>query len=224
MYSLFVDTATDIPLIALAKDSAVIKSIYLESSSKVVQGVDDLLRRAKLVPKDITFLNVGVGPGSYTGIRVAISFIKGISIALNIPIVPIPTLYTLVPQSGDDCTFISAIDAKVGGVYLVEGKKQEGGISWTSRGERVDDSDFVKRLESVDNLIVLDSSWLERKKMDQGLPVMVTSPKAEECVRFGFSEWNLGRAMPSQFITPLYLRKTQAEIEKIERDRRDNIK
>lgn len=66
---------------------------------------------------DIDYLACGLGPGSFTGVRVGLAAIKGMSFALNKPIIGMPTLDILVRQIHTDKEIIPVIDAKRGLVY-----------------------------------------------------------------------------------------------------------
>ena len=69
--------------------------------------------------KDLKLLIVTKGPGSFTGLRVGMASLKGISSALNIPIVSIPTLLCIENAAGlYKGAIISVIDAKKKKFYL----------------------------------------------------------------------------------------------------------
>lgn len=65
----------------------------------------------------------GAGPGSYTGMRVALALASGLSLAWQCPLVSLSVLYGFVPkQSG---FFYAMLDARSGGVYYLKGYKGE---------------------------------------------------------------------------------------------------
>lgn len=74
--------------------------IAIELHAEVPRGHDRLLARlfqgalgiAEIETRDLEAIAVSVGPGSFTGIRIGISFAIGIAMAAGIPIVPVPTL------------------------------------------------------------------------------------------------------------------------------------
>ncbi|OPY76759.1 MAG: tRNA threonylcarbamoyladenosine biosynthesis protein TsaB [Syntrophorhabdus sp. PtaU1.Bin058] len=79
---------------------------------------------------DITNMIVTLGPGSFTGIRVALAFCKGINSALNIPITGVPTLDALsFPLAFMEGHYLCPlIDAKKGEVFCALYKASQGNI------------------------------------------------------------------------------------------------
>ena len=54
--------------------------------------VQALLQRCGVTPKDLSALAVALGPGSFTSLRIGLALAKGMALALNLPVVGIPTL------------------------------------------------------------------------------------------------------------------------------------
>jgi tRNA threonylcarbamoyladenosine biosynthesis protein TsaB len=67
---------------------------------------------------DLTRIAVTVGPGSFTGLRVGLSFAKGLATALSIPCVGINTLEALAASVEAKGLIAGVLDAKMGQVYL----------------------------------------------------------------------------------------------------------
>src|ERR671930_1607299 len=88
------DTATDVATSALVADGEVLG----ERSSRAVtllEDVDALLRQAGAHTRDLDALAVGVGPGSFTGVRVGLATARGLALALGIPAAGVSTLDAL---------------------------------------------------------------------------------------------------------------------------------
>jgi tRNA threonylcarbamoyladenosine biosynthesis protein TsaB len=85
---------------------------------------DELLSELGVPRSQIDAIAVGVGPGAFTGVRLAVALAQGIALGLDIPVVPVSTLAVLA-QSGTMPThawfgdsIVAAIDARMGEVYL----------------------------------------------------------------------------------------------------------
>ncbi len=94
MVILAFDTATDVATSALVDDGEVLG----ERTSRAVtllEDIDALLRQAGMHTRDVEALAVGVGPGSFTGVRIGLSTARGLALALGIPAAGVSTLDAL---------------------------------------------------------------------------------------------------------------------------------
>jgi tRNA threonylcarbamoyladenosine biosynthesis protein TsaB len=88
------DTATDVATSALVADGEVLG----ERSSRAVtllEDVDALLRQAGAQTRELEALAVGIGPGSFTGVRIGLSTARGLALALGVPVAGVSTLEAL---------------------------------------------------------------------------------------------------------------------------------
>src|SRR5262245_4578017 len=69
--------------------------VSLTHSERLMGAVDRLLSDAGWTVRDLEGLAVSVGPGSFTGLRIGLSTVKGLALALTIPIAAVPTLDAL---------------------------------------------------------------------------------------------------------------------------------
>lgn len=87
MYQLLLDSANKLLLVGLAKDKKVIDVICYEAwqrqSEMMVPEIDNIMKRNNVSKKDIDAIVVGIGPGSYTGTRIAITIAKTMGYALK---------------------------------------------------------------------------------------------------------------------------------------------
>jgi len=94
MLILAFDTATEVATSALVADGEVLG----ERTSRAVtllEDVDALLRQAGTHTRDIEALAVGIGPGSFTGVRIGLSTARGLALALGVPVAGVSTLAAL---------------------------------------------------------------------------------------------------------------------------------
>jgi ribosomal-protein-alanine acetyltransferase len=96
MYALLLDSSNTALSVGLAKDHHLIDEISYEAWQKqseyMVAEIDKILKKNKVDRKDIAFVAVTKGPGSYTGIRIALTIAKTIVFALNIPLYLVSSL------------------------------------------------------------------------------------------------------------------------------------
>jgi tRNA threonylcarbamoyladenosine biosynthesis protein TsaB len=89
----------------------------------VVNAIDDLLRRQGLTVGELAAIAVGIGPGSFTGLRIALSYAKGVALATGCGMVGIPSLDALalcaleLPGLQAGSTICPVLDARKGEVY-----------------------------------------------------------------------------------------------------------
>jgi len=66
--------------------------VSVTHSERLMSVVDRMLGDARWTPRELGGLAVAIGPGSFTGLRIAISTVKGLALALDLPIAAVPTL------------------------------------------------------------------------------------------------------------------------------------
>lgn len=120
MISLFIDTALSYIRIAIFKDDKLLDSIN-EKCEKNMSAlfdskVEELFKNNNLELTDVNKIYTVTGPGSFTGIRVGMTFSKVLAMALNLKITPISELQVLATTNTDKLR-APMIDARRGYVY-----------------------------------------------------------------------------------------------------------
>ena len=85
-------------------------------AEKLADMVQDVLRQAGIKPADIDKISVCTGPGSFTGLRVGLSFAKGFALPHNIPVVGLSALQIWALNADPECgeTVLAVADARRG--------------------------------------------------------------------------------------------------------------
>ena len=96
---LCIETGTDICSVGIAREGEIVSLRESDEgrdhAKKVAVFVDELLRETGVAPDELDAVAVGKGPGSYTGLRIGVSFAKGLCYGLNIPLVAVGSLDAL---------------------------------------------------------------------------------------------------------------------------------
>ncbi len=120
MRVLAVDTATDTGCVAVVQDGIVLAEIAARVSAAhgetLVPHVERALASAGIAAKDLDLLAVGLGPGSFTGVRIGVATIEGLAIALDRPVVGVRTS-RVIARAGFGTLRVVASDAKKSEVF-----------------------------------------------------------------------------------------------------------
>lgn len=130
MISLLLDSSSNRLSVAIAKDSRVIAAYdepaFQTQSEILVMTIHNLLEETKLKPADITNTVVAYGPGSFTGVRIAVSVSKVMAYALGINLYKVSSLSVFTHK---EKTTVAVLDARnkrsFVGVYSQKGTIME---------------------------------------------------------------------------------------------------
>ena len=118
MLILAFDTATDVATSALVSDGEVLGE-RLSRAVTLLEDVDALLRQAGAHTADIEALAVGIGPGSFTGVRVGLATARGLALALGVPVAGVSTLDALAAGAPGA---VPVVDARRREVFVLQGE------------------------------------------------------------------------------------------------------
>ena len=163
-------------------------------SVDIMVQTEKLLENSKTEIKELDFVAVVVGAGSFTGIRIGVATAKAICLSCGIPCLSI-TSFDVMAYNKDEGRFLAVIDAKHNGYYVCgyDNLKIDYAPSFI-------DGETLLKLKKEYKIISAEKLPFESEIVDvcQGL-INAVEKKAEE------------RTMDMGKIVPLYLRKSQAE-------------
>lgn len=120
MIYLLIDTCTTNLIISIIKDDKILSQIIKQNdgnlSTYFTSYVNDLLKENSLSIDDIDIIFVANGPGSFTGVRIGLTFAKVLAWAKNIKVVPFSSLELLASTNTNKIN-IPILDARRGYVY-----------------------------------------------------------------------------------------------------------
>ena len=101
MLILAFDTATSTATAALVRDGVLLGERAVPSRG-LMAAIDGLLDTAGVVPGDLDGVACGVGPGSFTGVRIGLAHARGIALSLDVPVAGVSTLAALAAGAAHD--------------------------------------------------------------------------------------------------------------------------
>ncbi len=119
MRTLLIDVSTAVMYVGLTKNDVLtdfsIRIAKRDHAKYMVDRIEQLIKRNRITISDIDQIVVGIGPGSYTGIRIAVTVAKMLGYTKNIPLYTISSLYFMT--SGYEGKIAALIDARRGYVF-----------------------------------------------------------------------------------------------------------
>lgn len=134
MNILVIDTATEACSVALETAAGIEHRFEVcpqEHSRKLLPMVQDVLQVANVSLADIDALAVGIGPGSFTGVRIAMGMVQGLAFGADLPIVKVSTLQAMAQQcfeQEEQQSVVSLIDARMSEVYFAHYQSDINGV------------------------------------------------------------------------------------------------
>ncbi len=154
MILLSFDTSTDALSVAVSRDSSIVKESHTISavrhSSALIPAIEKILRDAKIRIEDVDVIAVGLGPGSFTGIRVGVVTAKMLAVALKIKIVGVSSLEAIARAflSKQDPKVAVMLDARKSKAYTAAYELKSGQVSVVAQPALKLDSEsalFIKK-------------------------------------------------------------------------------
>ena len=115
---------------------------------------------------DIDYFACGLGPGSFTGIRVGMSAIKGLAFSVNKPVVGVPTLDILAANAAKRKGYISpVVDAKRKLIYTATYKQDRGKLKRVSAYRLLGIDEFLKKSGKSVTISIVRTIFTKAKKV-----------------------------------------------------------
>jgi tRNA threonylcarbamoyladenosine biosynthesis protein TsaB len=185
----------------------------------LLPSIRALLEEAGLTPRQLGGIVVGLGPGSYTGLRVGVTACKIMAYALGMPLVGIDSLELIACNAPGRALRISVIgDAQRGDLYAADfGRAEEGAPLCRLSETRVIALD-VWAAELPGDAFVLGPA-LTVPRLAAAVPrsaardddPAVNLPDPRRLAEFARDAWRSGRREEVFFLEPIYLRRSAAE-------------
>ena len=227
MKILAVDTSSAVATAAICEDDKLICEFVLNNklthSQTILPIIDSCFEKSEMTPEDIDVFAVAEGPGSFTGLRIGVTTIKGLAHAVDKPVTGVNTLEALA-YNLPFCPYIIApiMDARREQVYNALYKFEDGRLIEIAPPRAIALDDCIAELDKMGEKVVF---------LGDGVPVFKDkiAEKLPDTAFFAPQNCNIQRAscvcqaaktkgtIHYAKLAPVYLRKSQAERELEER-------
>jgi len=186
----------------------------------LIEHIDRILKALKMKIKDIDYLAVGLGPGSFTGLRIGLSTVKGLSLVLKKKIVGISTLELIAYNALDleDVSYICPIiDAKRKLLYTSVYQKDNFSLKQIRPLSLIGIEELIKIVPKGttflgDGLNLYRDNIMYNVKNSRALDQDYFWPKATNLIRLAIKYINRKKFTPLDKIKPLYLYPKECQI------------
>jgi tRNA threonylcarbamoyladenosine biosynthesis protein TsaB len=224
MLILAIDTSTKTASIALLENEEILSEVFINlgvnHSLVLLPALQELCRMSRVVLEQIDLFACTTGPGSFTGLRIGASTVKGLAMATGKPIVGVSTLEALAFNcNGSGMLVCPMMDAKKNQVYTALYK--------TGRDERLENienemltdvRDFLQRIQ--EDVIFLGDGAIQYSGIINEI-LATKAYYASHCNQYvraaavgllGRSKYDKGDVLDSVTFIPKYLRLSEAEV------------
>ena len=218
MNILAIDTSGGVCTAAVLADNRLLSEVYMDGrrthSETLGVMVDQCLKYAELTAENIDIYACAVGPGSFTGLRIGVGFIKGLAHVLQRPVLGVNTLDALARNAaGFDALVCPVIDARREEVYTAA---FENGLL-KSPYRALPLKNLLAELNGQRALFLGDAALKYRDKIcsaSAGFSVAhpgIALQRAGSVGLCAFDMYESGERQDVYSLEPFYLRETQAE-------------
>lgn len=204
MKILSLDTSSKNAIVVITQNEEKIIELNNEEekthSQKLMPMIDEAFQKSKLSLDDIGLIICCLGPGSFTGVRIGIATAKAFADSKNIPVVGVNSLEALaysLETEGKICAIIDAghENAYVG--YYEIRKDENGNLKMVQ-----EDLTFLNLTD--EKLKEIQKQYKIVNEQNDGLEITMA--------KIGYTKYKNGKAGNSSILSPVYLRKSQAEL------------
>ena len=184
-------------------------------ASDLLPCLDSILRSTGHTPRDVTAVAVGIGPGSYTGLRVGIATAQGIARAAGAELIGVPSLEALALgelSPGEVAELV--LDARGGGLYHARYERTDVGVL-TRVAPRIVPTEELGDLLQDASIALLESSLEGSAPKRDGLRLIFgATPSASSIVELALGQVGAQDSDSRPPVLPLYLRPFEGRVRK----------
>lgn len=219
---LCIETGTDVCSVGLAENGQLValrESCGRDHARNVAVYVDELLRERDIDADEIDAIAVGKGPGSYTGLRIGVSFAKGLCYGLRKPLIAIGSLDALVEVAREDAeagivdvedferaTLCPMVDARRMEVYtqLFNGRGEAQG---EVEAKIIDEQSFAEEIAAAEEFVIFGNGAAKcAGTLSAKVKLIDVAPSARGLARLAQEALDADRTEDIAYFEPFYLK------------------
>jgi tRNA threonylcarbamoyladenosine biosynthesis protein TsaB len=223
MKILALETSSMAGSIAIQNDNRLIAEVMLDikvvHSERLMSSIEWLLKASLTSIEDIDAFAISIGPGSFTGLRIGLSTVKGLSYAAKKPIITVPTLDAFARRIAfspyDICPML---DARKNEIYTALYRWRANALEKIILEMAISPRDFLSRIEG-DTIFMGEGARIYKDLIKDILktnaifaPPHLMYPSASTVAEIAMEKLKRGEVSDPVGITPFYIRKSEAEI------------
>ena len=233
MKILGIDSSAMVATVAVVQDNILLAEYTINHkkthSQTLLPMIDEVKKMIELEMDSLDAIAITNGPGSYTGLRIGAATAKGFGLALDIPIVSIPTTYALAYNMYSSKYVICPImDARRKQVYtgIYEFKDEELEVIMDQKVMLIDE--LIDELNQLDREVIFlgDAVEILKEEIESKIniphhyaPAMMNRSRAASVASLGEKYYKEGKTVSADDFKLNYLRLSQAERELKEKNK-----
>lgn len=183
-------------------------------SERLMPAIDRILGDAGWGAPDLQALAVAVGPGSFTGLRIGLSAVKGLALALGIPVAAVPTLDAMAASLPfASLPVCPVLDARRGEVYACLYRWDGGAMRREWEYLALSPDDLATRIDEP-TILLGDGAHLIQTPHARLAPPHRRVPSPGAVAVLGVDRLARGDTVVAGDLIPIYLRPSEAELKR----------
>jgi len=207
------DTSTEFGSMGYFEKNGVLfytEFLLKKSFSEIITPfIDNIIKTEILNLKELNFISVIIGPGSFTGTRIGLATAKGLAMGLKIPIVPITTFTALYEKVKNEGSVIPFVDARKKQVFS---EIKRNGKYYVYPGSYR--PDLILKKAPTNSLFIGNGALLYKDIIEEhgGRVYNGSLFLSKEASKIAIKLYKKGKAFQPHKLKPVYLRRSDAEL------------
>lgn len=235
MITLAFDSVAKIASVALCDEERVLAQYSIDNgmtqSELLLPMAESILSSVGLSFSDVGLYACTTGPGSFTGVRIGVSLIKGLAFGKGTPCVSVSSLDSLAENAaGLTGVIVPVMDARRSQVYSAIFESDGENLTRVSEDMALpltELSELLKKYEGTPIYLTGDGYCVASSALTSlgiklcNTPEGIRGQSAASCAKVAYRMYKNGKAVSDTELAPTYLRLPQAERERLEREKQN---